>query len=921
MGKKDYLISREKQIELLVLIIYTIYSFFVIYCAYKEHWNPYVQIVILGVLIYPWILFVGRYFSFRSRAYTTAIMCMICLVIYDIHMEYLLDSLTTFIALTILVGLYGIPEIVRLMAWAYSFLLCYYIFIRKNLGFGGDIIDNMRAGLLITTVYVAVFITYYMVKRYEDNKNSMLEMIDALQHSERVKDDFLANVSHEIRTPVNTICGISEILLSNEVPEHLHEDLLGIQIAGKNLISVVSDILDFSELQNEEFDVIEENYHISSTIYDVINLSMAKMGDKKLQFIVDCDANLPSVLMGDEQKIRRVIMNIVDNAIKFTKEGCVRVRVTYRKEEYGINLIVSVKDTGIGMSEENLEMVFEEFTQMDMSRSRSIGGVGLGLAISKAIVHKMGGFFTAKSQLGKGTEVQFVIPQKVYDDTAIAQIEEIDKVNAIVYINMEQFVLSAIRDEYAANIHHMMNQLGIKCHLCRNLAELKRREKQENFSHFFISLREYLEDPQYFDILAKYNNVSIIIDTYDDIKIRNRDLNRIYKPFFVLSIVAVLNSKKEERGRLVVENETRTIDVTDAHALIVDDNRMNIRVVEGLLSEYKMKTSYALSGKEALQMVKTKEYDLIFMDHMMPEMDGVECFHLIRSMDDDYFKNIPIIALTANAIAGAREMFMKEGFNDFIAKPVESSVLLRTLKRHIQFREEEKQQEKEVVSTELEEKLEEKTGQNAMKTGLQSLSTLLDIGKGTMYCGNEKNYIQILGSHRESGRENMAELQALYDVADWKNYTVSVHGTKSSMMSIGAVTLSELAKELELAGKRDDISYITEHHEGMMQEYDKVISLLEESSLFAAKEEKQDVSSRTEITEEEFVALLTKLEDGAYSLDSDAMVHTLEQLENCIYKGEILETMVKSVMKKVAMSDFFSAYETVVKTKEKCDKA
>lgn len=928
MGKKDYLVSREKQVELLVLIIYTVYSVFVIYCSYQREWNPYVQIMVLGILIYPWILYIGKYLSYRHRAYTTAIMCMICLLVYDMHMENLLDLLTTFIALTILVGLYGIPKIISLMAWNYSFLLVYYIFIRKGMFFDSDIVNTMRTLLLIITVYVSIFVTYYMVKRNEENKNSMLEMIEALQHSEHVKDDFLANVSHEIRTPINTICGISEIMLGHDVPEELHEDLINIQNAGKNLMSVVTDILDFSELQNDDFELIEETYYVSSTIYDIINMALAKKGDKKLQFIVDCDATIPSVLIGDEQKIRRVIMNIVDNAIKFTNEGCVRLGIGYRKEDYGINLIISVKDTGIGMSEENIELVFEEFTQMDMSRTRDKGGVGLGLAISKAIISKMGGFFTAKSQLGKGSEVQFVIPQKVYDYKPMAEVENKESINAAVYINMEQFSLSAIRDEYTNSIMHMMNQLDVKCHICRNLAELKRREKQEEFSHYFISLLEYLEDPQYFDILAKRNNVSIIIDNYDDMKVRNRELNRVYKPFFVLSIVSVLNTQKEEKGRLIVETESHTMDASNVHVLIVDDNKMNIRVLEGLLTEYKLKTSHALSGAEALKMLETKEYDLVFMDHMMPEMDGVECFHHIRNKKDEYYQNIPIIALTANAVAGAREMFMKEGFNDYVAKPVESSVLYRTLKRHISFdkdiednfAEKEKSALAKVVhDLEVKETSIEQPASEPSK--LNELSECFEIEKGLLYCGNENNYIQILSSHRESGRANMAEIQELFNTQNWKNYTIAIHGVKSSMMSIGAVQLSEQAKALEMAGKSDDIAYIEANHMSMMAEYDAVLSVLEKSSLFGEIDTPTTILEKEEIREEDFAALLTQLEDGAYSLDSDGMVQILEKLHNVSYKGEDLDATIKIVMKKVAMSDFISAYETVVKFKEKLDKA
>jgi len=292
-------------------------------------------------------------------------------------------------------------------------------------------------------------------------------------------------------------------------------------------MAVVGDILDYSELQEGDFEIVEENYHVSSTIYDVINMSMAKKSEKKLELVVNCDANMPNVLTGDEQKIRRVVMNLVNNAIEFTNQGCVSIHFGYRKEEYGINLIITVKDTGIGMTKESVENLFEKFTQADMGRTRKKGGVGLGLAIAQTIVTRMGGFITVKSELDRGSEFRVVIPQKVYDETPIVELSDKTEISAAVYINMEQFIYGSVRDEYSSSIQHMIEQLEVKCHVCRNLAELKRWQKRENYNQIFISLLEYQEDPIYFDNLAKTTNVHLIIDHYDDAKVQNKHISKI----------------------------------------------------------------------------------------------------------------------------------------------------------------------------------------------------------------------------------------------------------------------------------------------------------------------------------------------------------------------------------------------------------
>ena len=196
-------------------------------------------------------------------------------------------------------------------------------------------------------------------------------MIDTLIEAEQSKDDFLANVSHEIRTPVNTICGMSEMALREQDMKKMRDEVLDIRDAGHNLMSIVNDILDFAQLQQDKMDIEEEAYNITSTINDIINMALARKGDKQIEFIVDCDANIPSGLLGDEKKIRRVIMNIVDNAIKFTNDGGVIIDIHARREDYGINLCVSVKDTGSGIGEESLEKLFESFSQVDTRRNRS----------------------------------------------------------------------------------------------------------------------------------------------------------------------------------------------------------------------------------------------------------------------------------------------------------------------------------------------------------------------------------------------------------------------------------------------------------------------------------------------------------------------------------------------------------------------
>ena len=908
MGRYDYLKSYEKQIETIVVAITAVYCITELMIGYSNDWNAFGHFLVLVGLLLMGVFFIGKYKTYEIRAHVTCFVSQVMIMVYGIECGDFYKILSLFISLCILLGLYGVTQAMIYPFLSYNALVLYYIFIAKQLTWG---MYDTDLGMItrILQGYLTLFLVIYLVYRYKTSEESMLEMIAALRKSEREKDDFLANVSHEIRTPINTICGISEIVLKNDVPAEMKEDMLNIQSAGRNLMSVVGDILDYSELQEGEFEILQENYYISSTIYDIINMSTAKKSEKKLELIVDCATDMPSVLIGDEQKIRRVIMNLVNNAIEFTSEGCVCIHFGYRKEEYGINLIITVKDTGIGMTKENVENLFQKFSQADMGRTRKKGGIGLGLAIAQTIVNRMGGFITVKSELGKGSEFKIVIPQKVYDTTPVVEIPNKNEINAAVYINMEQFRYNEIRDEYSENIKSLIQQMKLKCHICRNLQELKRWDKREEFNQIFISLLEYQEDPIYFDSLAKRKNVHIILDHYDDARVQNKNLSKIYKPFFVLSISAALKNAMVQNGEKIVEVENHQMYAPEAHILVIDDNRMNIRVVEGLLKTYGVKVSYALSGQEGIDMLASKAYDLILLDHMMPGMDGVETFHNIRKKTDAYYKEIPIIALTANAIAGAREMFIKEGFTDFIAKPVESSVLQRTLKRHLPAEKMEKMESMAV----------EKAPAAQKNVVVQEEFEIgdLDISKGIMYCGSKENYLEILTSQRDSGKEIMEQTKNLFEKEDWKNYVIVVHGIKSAMMSIGAVKLSEMAKALEFAGKGEDYDFIRREHHSMIQEFERVMQILFECKYLEAPQQDNVVINKPELSEEEFAQKLIELENVTYEFDANKVFPILDELSKYAYRSKDLAKELKPVYKKVEMFDFMSAYEAVAKIKEK----
>ena len=691
MEKISYWGSPTKM-EIFLLVMYSIYTGGIIISGARPSLENWTDFLLIATLASSWFLRICKYKNYKFRATYTSIMMQFSLILYTFNESELRHELPVFIVFVVMVGLYGIAENIFLTVFTTIIVFGYHIFVIQTIPLE-NVRDVVSLVQRLTNVLFVEFLVYVWTRRNYEDSNNLIGMIEELEKVESSKDDFVANVSHEIRTPINTICGMSEIILNEELPLNVKEKVMDIQRAGRSLMSVVSDILDFSELQSEEIQMEEESYHLSSTINDVVNMALAYKNDKKIDLVVECDPQIPSGLLGDEKKIRRIILKLLNNAIKFTETGAVTLNVGYRREEYGINLCFMIKDTGIGIREESLEKLFTTFNQVDSSRKRQAGGLGLGLAISQALVQKMGGTITVKSKWGKGTIVRFVVPQKVIDDTPIGAIHN----------------------------RRITGKIGEQV-----------KQKQEE---------------------------------------------------------STIPKKKME--------------TSNVHVLIVDDNGMNLRVAEEMLTTYGIKVTKAYSGQEALDKITTKDYDFVFMDHMMPQMDGVETLHHIRKKVGTYYQNVPIIALTANAVAGNREKLLKEGFDDFLEKPIERSVLERVLRRTLP--EDKYATVRNVGSADM------KSVSGRKPDWLQVLEDIgLDVKKAILYCNGRDAYYKILQGYCREGEKNEELLEELYQKQDWVNYTIAVHGLKSAMHSIGALKISEIAKFLEMAGKNQDIDYILE---------------------------------------------------------------------------------------------------------------
>nr|MCR5755738.1 response regulator [Acetatifactor sp.] len=604
-------------VERFVLFFYSLQMLVMILMSMNSGWSTWTSIIMVSAMVGAISTFISGYKNFLFRSMLITGLTQICFMLYGMKVDELPKMLPLFLSSVALMGLYGVKDVVWI-AFASSSIVFFYRYVIKGEMRLSDPVGFTNQILHLLSVLFTEFVIWFWVVARNRAHVTLTKVIEELQLAQKSKDDFLANVSHEIRTPVNTICGMSEMALIEEHDDKIREELRDIHMAGRNLTSVISDVLDFSELQSGKIDLEDETYNISSTVNDIVSMAVAKKGDKPLELIINCDPMLPCGLRGDEKKIKRVIMNLVDNAIKFTEEGGVTIDISGRREDYGLNLVITVEDTGIGMADEHLEKLFTSFNQVDTHRNRKEGGIGLGLAISKALIQKMGGIITVKSKLGVGSSFKCVIPQKILDETPIVEIRDLDSLNIATCLGLEQFELRHVRDEYTRMVQRISDALHIRCHQCINLTELKRREEREKFTHIFVGGGEYRKNPEYFDRLSAEKKVVVLLGRENAHLIKNEKILRIYKPFYLLPIVAVLNGEKIDLEREFDANRDKFV-APDAKILVVDDNLMNIKVLEGLLSEYRMQVDGVTGGKDALQKMEQVRYDLIFMDHMMPE--------------------------------------------------------------------------------------------------------------------------------------------------------------------------------------------------------------------------------------------------------------------------------------------------------------
>lgn len=802
--------------HLMVLITFTVSTILLIGESILLGWEKFILPLIVLAVIVCWIIHFRKDGTavFRMRIYALLMMCTA--FFYGIHPTSTYDLAIVMAVLIVLFSTTGMKGLITLCQVTYYLTMTYNISVMIYNGESFDDLAVTRIALHLVLIFVMGLFARIIIERWTQIiSNSKVEIEQLTEATERL-NDFLANVSHEIRTPVNAVIGLTSICIDKSQNREIYGDLIAVREAGRRVADQISDILDYSELDRKKAVNNSEDYMLSSVLHDLVT-EIRVMKPADVELIIDVDPAIPAVMNTDVSKLKKILRSLIGNGLKYTKKGGVYVRIVCEKHDYGVNLCIEVTDTGIGMSEYELEKVYDSFYQADSGRARMGGGLGLGLAIVSGFVSLLGGFMTISSKPEKGTTVHVSLPMKVIDPTTCMSVAHPDELIIGAYLHFEKYPDPQVREYYNSMVLNIVKGLGVQMHRVNNPEDLKLLHDTIHMTHLFVAEEEYASNVELIEEYAK--DMIVVVVANGDFKPAPGSNARVMeKPFYCFPVVSVLNSSvhdKQSAGfRMVCKG---------VKALVVDDEPMNLVVGKSIFRNYGMEVTTVLSGQESIDICREMTFDIVFMDHMMGGMDGVEAMKRIRSDVAGKNGETPIVALTANAMSSAKQMFLSEGFDGFVSKPIETDELERVMrqvlpKSMVTYEEIDDLSEPEPDFEELRKESSPKMTALSLREHLKPYS--VDTDAGMKYCLNDfEFYKSLLVQFAAEAVDKIPLINRYYESADFKNYEILVHALKSTSKMIGAGVLSDKAKQLELAAKEKKEEFIKENHYPMMGEY------------------------------------------------------------------------------------------------------
>ena len=692
----------------------------------------------------------------------------------------------------------------------------------------------------------------------------------------RSKSMFLAKMSHEIRTPLNVIAGLSRIIVREKksLPPKIAAYASEVLHATDNLLAIINDILDLSKIESGKLEISKVSFTLSSLVEDIINIFRAHVADKGLQFTTFVNSQLPNNLIGDVVHIRKILLNLLGNAVKYTKQGHIAFDVLGAKtSEKAISISFIVRDTGIGIKREDQGNLFIEFSQVEKRSNWNIEGSGLGLSICKELVGKLNGSISLVSQYGHGTIFTVNLPIEIENDLPYTSVRDAAAHHVLIY---------EPRAVYEHSLMRTLTHLGVPNERIANVADLhKKLQSNKSISFIFAASHVYDEIAQLLES-PSFANIQVVVLCEGHEQPLYTDVWSMIFPVNALHVAKLLNDESNVLGEESVSGATFIMNT--ARILVVDDSSSNFLVVEGLMAHYQCQIDFAMSGYEALQLVQQQHYDLIFMDHMMPKMDGVETTMRIRQLAtgkerNPYFATVPIVALTANAVLGMRDFFLQNGMNGFLAKPIVPEHLHEILVTWIP---KEKQQmpsntHKSTILT---------SANNTIQ--IPGVNTRVGI---TQTGGTVEGYLRVIAALCSELETKVGVMEQALENNDLPLYKIQAHSYKSFLATIGVMPLSVTAAMLEISAQNEDRATIDAYHTGFVADLRKVAASV--AAVLDAKAKKMGTTVVSSRDKDLLNAELVRLKTAISEKNMQQIDQAMERLRKMQWTNDVSECLEK----------------------------